>query len=90
MLYGKKLTEKQISTLALKRKSPAIKGFLIENLKTDGRLILDDSQAIRLLPEISPETVCPKCGSGKILKGKTAWGCSNFRNGCDFRVPFEI
>ncbi|MEN6455376.1 MAG: DNA topoisomerase 3 [Prolixibacteraceae bacterium] len=90
IVHGKKLTEKQISTLVLKRKSPAIKGFLIENLKTDGRLILNDSQAIRLLPEVSPETVCPKCGSGKILKGKTAWGCSNFRNGCDFRVPFEI
>jgi len=90
VVHGKKLTEKQIGTLALKKKSPLIKGFLFENLKTDGRLILDDAQAVRLLTELSPEAVCPKCGSGKILKGKTAWGCSNFRNGCDFRVPFEI
>lgn len=35
------------------------------------------------------EIVCPKCGSGHILKGKTAYGCSNFRSGCDLRLPFE-
>ena len=90
VIHGKKLTEKQISALALKKKSPLIKGFLFENLKTDGQLILDDAQTVRLLTELNPETVCPKCQLGKILKGKTAWGCSNFRNGCDFRVPFEI
>lgn len=32
---------------------------------------------------------CPKCGSGHILKGKTAYGCSNFRSGCDLRLPFD-
>ena len=32
---------------------------------------------------------CPKCGTGHILKGKTAYGCSNFRSGCDLRLPFS-
>lgn len=32
---------------------------------------------------------CPKCGKGTIIKGKTAYGCSNWKNGCDFRQPFE-
>ncbi len=32
---------------------------------------------------------CPKCGSGHILKGKTAYGCSNFHSGCDLRLPFD-
>ena len=32
---------------------------------------------------------CPKCGKGTIIKGKTAYGCSNWKNGCDFRLPFE-
>ena len=31
---------------------------------------------------------CPKCNKGKILKGKTAYGCSAFDDGCDFRLPF--
>ncbi len=34
-------------------------------------------------------TVCPACGAGQILRGRTAYGCSNFANGCTFRIPFE-
>ncbi len=33
--------------------------------------------------------VCPLCGVGRILKGRTAYGCSNYANGCNFRIPFE-
>jgi DNA topoisomerase-3 len=33
--------------------------------------------------------VCPKCGKGTIIKGNTAYGCSNWRNGCDFKLPFK-
>ncbi len=35
-----------------------------------------------------PPKVCPKCQVGSILKGKTAYGCSEWKNGCDFRIPF--
>lgn len=35
------------------------------------------------------EIPCPKCGTGHLLKGRTAYGCSNFRSGCDLRLPFE-
>ena len=34
-------------------------------------------------------TVCPLCGKGHIIKGKTAYGCSEWRNGCTFRKPFN-
>ena len=34
-------------------------------------------------------TVCPACGKGTIIKGKTAYGCSNWRNGCTYRVDFK-
>lgn len=33
-------------------------------------------------------TPCPICGKGVILKGKTAYGCSEWKNGCTFRKPF--
>ena len=33
-------------------------------------------------------TKCPLCGKGTILKGKTAYGCSEWKNGCTFRKPF--
>ncbi len=31
---------------------------------------------------------CPQCGQGTVIKGKTAYGCSNWKNGCTYRLPF--
>lgn len=30
---------------------------------------------------------CPLCGKGYIIKGKTAYGCSRWREGCNYRKP---
>lgn len=32
---------------------------------------------------------CPKCKTAKLIKGKTAVGCSNFKE-CGFKIPFEL
>lgn len=32
---------------------------------------------------------CPKCKTAKLMKGKAALGCSNFKV-CGFKVPFEL
>lgn len=32
---------------------------------------------------------CPQCGKGVIMRGRTAYGCSEWKNGCTFRKPFE-
>ncbi len=32
---------------------------------------------------------CPLCKVGKILKGKTAYGCSEWKQGCTFRLTFD-
>ena len=34
-------------------------------------------------------TVCPLCGQGHLIKGKTAYGCSRWKEGCNYRVPFK-
>ena len=34
-------------------------------------------------------TPCPVCGKGHIVKGKTAYGCDRWREGCTFRMPFK-
>jgi DNA topoisomerase-3 len=31
---------------------------------------------------------CPKCHTGHIIKGRTAFGCSRWKEGCDYRQPF--
>ena len=35
------------------------------------------------------EIMCPKCGQGHLIKGRTAYGCSRFREGCDLILPFN-
>lgn len=35
------------------------------------------------------EINCPKCKSQKIIKGKTAIGCQDFKQ-CGFKIPFEV
>ena len=32
---------------------------------------------------------CPVCGKGHIIKGKAAYGCSEWKSGCTFRLPFK-
>lgn len=32
---------------------------------------------------------CPLCGKGTIIKGKTAYGCSEWKSGCTFRKAIE-
>ena len=32
---------------------------------------------------------CPLCGKGIVIKGKTAYGCSEWKNGCSWRLPFK-
>ena len=40
-------------------------------------------------PAVTEGAVCPVCGKGRIIKGRTAYGCSEWKNGCTFRHPFE-
>lgn len=35
------------------------------------------------------QIVCPSCGTGHIVKGRTAYGCSNYANGCKVLFPFD-
>ncbi len=34
-------------------------------------------------------TICPKCSKGTIIRGHAAWGCSDWSNGCKFKLPFK-
>ena len=40
-------------------------------------------------PAVKEGDACPKCGKGHVVKGKTAFGCSRWREGCDWRMPFK-
>lgn len=54
--------------------------------KTKGTQKKPRAQRVTKLEQV----VCPLCGKGHMLKGRTAFGCSRYANGCNFRVPFDI
>lgn len=94
--FGKKLTEKQISVLLFKGKTPIIKGFTIDAKKQNGYLVLNNVFEPTFVkeeitnPVYKENETCPKCKQGKLIKGKTVLGCNRYKEGCDFRAAFEV
>lgn len=96
---GKNLTDKQLMVLLTKGRTPVIKSFLDEaGQKFDAAVRLTPQHGLELVraPESKPTTAvdagvipCPACRLGTMLRGKAAWGCSRFRDDCQFRAPFE-
>ncbi len=97
--YGKKITEKQFTTIIQKGKSALIKGFLVNGVKQQGRLLLNENNELvfeaeeikQVKQEGTPKNnfICPKCKKGNMLKGKAAYGCSQYMEGCKFVISFD-
>lgn len=75
------LKKKRATRSAPKKKAPASAAGKTRTAarKTEAGQMPDDSII---------GTKCPLCGKGTIIKGKTAYGCSNWKNGCTYRVAF--
>ncbi|MFV0470036.1 MAG: DNA topoisomerase 3 [Dysgonomonas sp.] len=58
-----------------------------ERKKREPKPKKDNTETLKQKTEIP--TICPLCGKGKIIKGKTAYGCSEWKSGCTFRLPLE-
>ena len=93
--FGEKtISENQYLRLLSKGSTVNLKGFKITGHKIDGLLRFDDVYKLKLEPKqtkqktIAAGDACPKCKTGKILKGKAAFGCSNYKVGCNYRVHF--
>lgn len=42
------------------------------------------------IKEIKKDSIlCPKCKKGHIIKGNSAYGCTHYKKGCDFRYSFQ-
>lgn len=94
-VYDKKVSEKQFIRLLQKGSTVNLKGFKVEGTPVEGLLRFDDTFNLKLEPkktikkQESNTDLCPKCKKGTIVKGKTAYGCSEYKSGCDFRVDFD-
>lgn len=92
--YDKKISESQYLRLINKGATVNLKGFKVGGLKTEGLLKFDDDFQLVFKEKLKnnevPNTiVCPKCTKGIIIKGNSAYGCSNFSNGCDYKYLFS-
>jgi DNA topoisomerase-3 len=89
----KKISENQFKRLLEKGCTVNLKGFE-HNGENDveGLIRFDEQFGVIMEPKKNPDREipsCPICQDGKILKGKTAYGCSNHLKGCDFRFTFD-
>lgn len=98
-VYGKKISEKQLIRLLQKGSTVNLKGFTSKQGTTEGLLRFDDAFKLVLEPKKqlakvsevkNKDTInCPKCNKGTIIRGKTAYGCSAYNSGCDFKMSFD-
>ncbi|MBN7813418.1 DNA topoisomerase 3 [Algoriphagus sp. H41] len=96
---GKKISENQYLRLLQKGSTVNLKGFKTQSGDKEGLLRLDSQfqlvleekkTAIPQEPKNTPPAIpCPQCQKGDIIRGKTAYGCSAYKEGCGFRYPFD-
>ena len=91
---GKKISENQLLRLLDKKSTTNLKGFKTESGKVEGIIRLDEAFKYKLEPKkiTTPSTSnisCPKCKKGTVLRGKNAYGCSQYKEGCSFVFTFE-
>ena len=95
-VYGKKVSENQLIRLIDKGCTTNLKGFTTATGKVEGLVRFDDNFNLKLEPkktvekqQSSDKISCPKCKKGTVLKGKTAYGCSEYKTGCNFVFTFD-
>jgi len=92
----KKISEKQYLRLLQKGSTVNLKDFKISTGTVEGLLRFDADFKLKFESKKSPKKTipdaltCPKCKKGTVIKGNSAYGCSEYKLGCDFKVTFEV
>ena len=92
-MWEKKLRQVERGQYAAKDFLDELKAMVTEivfNVKSDNRRP-GDVALVTPTPVMTASlegTICPLCGKGTLLKGNTAYGCSEWKNGCSYRLPF--
>lgn len=96
---GKNISENQYLRLLQKGSTVNLKGFQTATGNKEGLVRFDDNfqlvleekkEANASASKKSPPVIpCPLCNKGTIIRGKTAYGCSAYKEGCGFRYSFD-
>lgn len=85
-----KSNETKKRTVRQKKTEKAVEDETSQRKPQDSNLLPGTlAEAKADMPAISEGSVCPLCGKGHVIKGKTAFGCSEWKNGCTFRLPIK-
>ena len=98
-IFGKKVSENQLIRLIDKGCTTNLKGFKTDAGSVEGLIRFDENFRLKLEAKktavvnsndkSSDKISCPKCKQGTVLKGKTAYGCSAYKTGCNFVFTFD-
>lgn len=61
---------------------------IIDDVKKSSNSKAKDTNTRKRMTKFE-QVKCPKCSKGYILKGHTAFGCSEYKKGCDLKLSFE-
>jgi DNA topoisomerase-3 len=89
------MDDETVRTLLAEKRVGPLEGFQSKkgrpfsatlSLSAEGRVELEFSA--RPAPFDPTGQPCPACGEGRLIRGRAAWGCGRWREGCRFTVPF--
>ncbi|MBA3899371.1 MAG: hypothetical protein H0X62_04035, partial [Bacteroidetes bacterium] len=100
MVSGIELNDEQlmafVKTGNLKVKKDNIEGSIAFNNNYEAFFKEDAPKAVKAKVEKQvkkqvplSDIICPKCKGKGFIKGSTAFGCSNWKTGCDYRLPLD-
>jgi DNA topoisomerase I len=92
-IKSKKISESQMKKLIQNKTTDFIQGFQGDKGDFIAALQLKpDFSLVMVFPKTEDLTLgkCPKCKKGEMLPKQTFYGCSEYKNGCDFSLPSSI
>ncbi len=95
LIHHKKISENQYLRLLKKGSTVQLKGFKLDDNNVTGVLELSNDKKVIFkkintpIKSIPDKIKCPKCSQGLIVKGTSAYGCSDFKKGCDYVISFK-
>lgn len=84
--FGKQLKKIYRSEIGIGKIIDKVKGELNTIVQNGNKVQIDKIESVRhgILG------ICPVCGQGKILVGKSGYGCSRWKEGCKFFIGKQI
>ncbi|HCH64428.1 MAG TPA: DNA topoisomerase III, partial [Deltaproteobacteria bacterium] len=87
------ISKRTVRLLLKGQRTPLLKNFKSKKGKSfSAALTLDEDGKVSMVfpPRTPTGLACPRCATGRLVEGRTAWGCARWREGCDYRIAFMV